>query len=65
MTAEIQAALEVAGRFGGVDGADHKDWVIDQMVRALTGAEYSAWVAKVKAGEDGPETYDWPVGIAP
>lgn len=33
----IKAALEVAVRFGGIDGAHHKSWVIDQMVRCLTG----------------------------
>jgi hypothetical protein len=30
-------ALAIAMRYGGIDGAHHKDWVIDQMVRALTG----------------------------
>lgn len=34
---DVSAALEVAVRFGGVDGDHHKAWVIDQMVRALTG----------------------------
>lgn len=33
----IQKALDIAVRYGGNDGAHHKDWVIDQMVRALTG----------------------------
>lgn len=42
----IQDALEVARRHGGHDGAHHKDWVIDQMVRALTGDQYEAWVAE-------------------
>jgi hypothetical protein len=32
----IQSALEVAIQYGGIDGAHHKSWVIDQMVRALT-----------------------------
>lgn len=27
--------------------------------------EYLAWVACCKAGEDGPETYEWDEGIAP
>ncbi len=34
---KIAKALAVAVSFGGIDGAHHKDWVIDQMVRALTG----------------------------
>lgn len=33
----INKALAVAVAYGGIDGAHHKDWTIDQMVRALTG----------------------------
>jgi hypothetical protein len=33
----IQKALAIAVQFGGTDGAHHKEWTIDQMVRALTG----------------------------
>lgn len=36
-TERIDKALMLAVAFGGYDGAHHKDWVIDQMVRALTG----------------------------
>jgi hypothetical protein len=61
----IEAALEVAFRYGGIDGDHHKTWVIDQMVRALTGDDYAHWVAAAKSGEDGPETYGWDEGIAP
>ena len=35
--ARIAKALEFASEYGTVDGAHHKMWVIDQMVRALTG----------------------------
>jgi len=62
---EIDDALAVARKYGGIDGAHHKAWVIDQMVRALTGNEYETWVREAKAGENGPETYDWDEGIAP
>ena len=61
----IEKALRVAMRFGGTDGEHHKAWVIDQMVRALTGDGYEAWVAVKKVGEDGPNTYDWDTGTAP
>mgnify|MGYP001306605573 CR=1 FL=1 len=39
ITAEerIAKALKIAVQYGGIDGAHHKDWCIDQMVRALTG----------------------------
>lgn len=33
----IEKALAIAVAYGGIDGAHHKDWTIDQMVRALTG----------------------------
>ncbi len=62
---KIEAALELAMTYGGIDGGHHKMWVIDQMVRALTGDKYSQWVTAAKEGGDGPETYDWQEGIAP
>lgn len=61
----IDAALEVAFRYGGIDGGHHKMWVIDQMVRALTEDDYKAWVTRFMDGEDGPETYEWEEGICP
>lgn len=33
----IRKAIEFAVRYGGIEGDHHKAWVIDQMVRALTG----------------------------
>jgi hypothetical protein len=62
---QVREALRIAMRHGQHDEAHHKAWVIDQMVRALTGDQYAAWVAESRAGEDGPETYDWDEGIAP
>lgn len=74
--ARTQKALEIACRYGGIDGAHHKTWAIDQMVRALTGCpeadevqgeseEYLEFVRTAKDGEDGPDTYGWDEGIAP
>lgn len=62
---QIQEALDIAIRYGGIDGAHHKDWVIDQMVRVLTGKNYAAFVQQACDGEDGPETYTWEIGIPP
>jgi hypothetical protein len=59
----IDKAIEIAVSYGGIDGAHHKDWVIDQVVRALAGGEYDRIIAKARDGEDGPET--WDCGIAP
>ncbi len=61
----VAAALDFANRYGGTDGGHHKMWVIDQMIRALTGEGYEDWVAEFCAGDDGPHTYSWSVGLAP
>lgn len=60
-----EVALKIAMQSGTVDGDHHKMWVIDQMVRALTGNGYPEWVSQHNAGEDGPNTYEWEVGIPP
>lgn len=62
---QIDYAIELSVRYGGIDGAHHKMWVIDQMVRALAGDDYARIVAEACDGEDGPDTYEWDVGIAP
>ena len=61
----IDDALLLIFKYGGIEGGHHKQWVLDQVVRALTGDVYAAWVAEAKAGEDGPDTYNWDEGIAP
>jgi hypothetical protein len=61
----IGEALHLIGRYGGIDGAHHKQWVLDQVARKLAGDKYEAWVRAVKEGEDGPDTYEWDEGIAP
>jgi len=62
---KIDAAVDLVIRYGGIDGDHHKAWVIDQIVKVLTGDDYDRIVAEAKIGEDGPETYEWNVGIAP
>ena len=77
----IKNALQMAIQYGGIDGAHHKQWTIDQMVRCLTGCEiedeegylnivgeseeYKKLIAEACDGEDGPNTYEWDCGIAP
>lgn len=61
----IDKAIDIAVAYGQIDGAHHKAWVIDQMVRVLAGGEYERIVREAKDGEDGPETYRWDTGIAP
>lgn len=66
----ILRALEIAP-IGRYDGAHHKDWVLDQMVRALTGCPVAQARPVPLLGES--EEYlrfrranpGWPEGIAP
>lgn len=64
-TGREQAILELISRYGGIDGAHHKQWLLDQIVRILTGDGYAAWIATYCAGEYGPDSYAWDVGIPP
>jgi hypothetical protein len=61
----VAAVLELVADYAGIDGAHHKQWVLDQVVRILTGPGYDAWIAQWADGEDGPATYSWDEGIAP
>lgn len=61
----IERAIEIAVRYGGIDGDHHKAWVIDQIVRVLAGDRYVKIVAEACSGDDGPETYTWDEGIPP
>jgi hypothetical protein len=51
----IEKALKIAKNYGGIDGAHHKTWTIDQMCRALTGCP----LVEVKATDHkgNPYTY--------
>ncbi len=62
---QINQAIELGVMYGGIDGAHHKDWVIDQMIRKLAGDEYEMVIKEACSGEDGPDTYSWDCGIAP
>ena len=70
----IEDALNIALRYGGIDGAHHKAWVIDQMCRASCGSEreYQRWVVEAKGliiddsdPDDIEYEYEWDEGIAP
>lgn len=76
----VMAALQIAVEYGQCDGTFHKAWAIDQMCRTLLANSdftnslsifapesdaYKAFITDARAGDDGPETYDWDIGIAP
>lgn len=63
----IKEALEIAWSYAQVDGAHHKAWVIDQMVRVLCGGEkeYIEWIKAYETPVSSEEYYEWDSGIAP
>lgn len=62
---QIEQALKIAFDYGQVDGGHHKAWVIDQMVRALTGKKYDKWINDYIYDEETGDSYTWDKGIAP
>lgn len=62
MTAQqaIGNAIGLAEQYGQIDGAHHKAWVIDQMMRELVGVDYDHWRAAYEANGD-----TWDPGIEP
>lgn len=61
----LDQILDLLYRYKSVDGAHHKDWLLNQIARAALEDEYQAWIQKYKEGEDGPDTYEWDEGIPP
>jgi hypothetical protein len=60
--ARINEAIDVIFRWGPFDGAHHKQWALDQALRALLGDDYAARVAR----ENEDDEYEpWDEGIAP
>lgn len=59
----VNRALDVANTWGSIDGGHHKQWVIDQMVRALCGTDedYQKWVRNWESLAE----ESWGTGIAP
>jgi hypothetical protein len=45
-------ALEYIGKYGGIDGAHHKAWVLDQVARILHGTRVDIVLAKWDDGEE-------------
>lgn len=62
---QIEQALKIAFCYGQTDGDHHKAWVIDQMVRNLTGEKYDKWINDYIYDEETGDSYTWDKGIAP
>lgn len=62
----VGTAIEIAWKYGSYEGEHHKEWVIDQMVRALVDeSDYATFVHLVTHDETGELAYEWSEGIAP
>lgn len=63
----IKDASDLAMQYGMIDGAHHKQWVIDQMLRTILGPLYDEWRHKVEhATDEEGELYPlWDDGIPP
>lgn len=59
---KIQKAIVMIESFGDTDGAHHKQWLIDQLLRLLLGSEerYVRW-----RGNRTIDDYGWDEGVAP
>jgi len=53
--------VDIILQYGGIDGGHHKMWVIDQILRMVTGPAYDNVIEDYE--NDGE--YEWDVGIAP
>ena len=56
----INSAVSLINELGDIDGAHHKQWLLDQVVRCLLDDEYDAWAKAIDA-----EGFYWDTGIAP
>ena len=57
----IDKAIEIAYQYAQIDGAHHKMWTIDQMLRELLDSKYDEFIREYE--EDGE--YTWDIGISP
>jgi hypothetical protein len=62
----IAAAVDLIERCGWIEGEHHRQWLLDQVLRALLAEGYDAWVAAYNAPDaDGEAGLPWEVGIPP
>lgn len=55
----IGKAVDIARKYGQIDGDHHQKWVTDQMVRALLGSDYENFVKDYEEDDD----YEWDCSI--
>lgn len=57
-------ALMIASKYAMVESESHKAWVIDQMIRALTGSQYEAFINH-SCERNNKENGEWDEGSVP
>lgn len=62
MAERVDKATEIIFQYGMIDGDHHKQWVLDQVLRALLDKKYDLTIQKYNEDEDYEE---WDVGIPP
>lgn len=65
VTVDVARALALLFKFKSIDGAHHKDWLLDQITHALCSDKYSEFVAYYRKDEDDSYAYEWDEGIPP
>lgn len=65
MEGKIADIARVIERYGWIDGAHHKDWVLTRVLKIIYGDYYDKWLEHFCDGEDGPDTYSWEEGCPP
>ena len=58
--ANMAEVLTKIVEYGCIDGAHHKDWLLDQIVHIIAGDKYNEFVELYEdADEDGYPQYEW------
>ena len=58
---QISNVMDLISKYGSIDGAHHKQWLIDQIARVLLQDDYTGWAS----GDEETGEQSWDEGIAP
>jgi hypothetical protein len=62
MTNKEKQVVELIERYGMIDGAHHKQWLLDKILKTILEEKYQTWLDSYNSEPD----YDpWDPGIAP
>jgi len=67
MNKKEQLIVDLIHQYGMIDGAHHKQWLLDQVLHIILGAKYDEWLNEMNSETDneGNKYEDWDIGIAP